>query len=391
MSQELINHSPDLLRLRNHGYDIEIKGGYLVIHLIPYVNSKRQIQFGKLITPLTLVGNKTARPDSHIINFMGEQPCNKDGHIITAIQLGTLNQPLSDEIVMNYQFSNKPPNGYIDYYEKVTRYVEIISSQAKALDSSVTAQPFPVIKEASDDGALNYADTNASRSYTSYLNAKFKGQRIGIVGLGGTGSYILDIVAKTEVSEIHLFDNDVFQQHNAFRAPGAPSVEVLNTQPKKVDYWSSIYSNMHRGIKSHACYIHEDNIHLLKDLSYVFICVDKNDVRGLLMSKLTAFNVPFIDVGLGVNIGEGNLTGIVRTSTGTPLKNDHLSKWAVASGTADNDYATNIQIADLNLINAGFAVVKWKKLSGFYQDLTEEHNTTFTINTAQVLNDHVTT
>jgi tRNA A37 threonylcarbamoyladenosine dehydratase len=51
---------------------------------------------------------------------------------------------------------------------------------------------------------------------------------------GGTGSYVLDFVAKTPVKEIHLFDGDIFDQHNAFRAPGAPSGEELEQRLKKV-------------------------------------------------------------------------------------------------------------------------------------------------------------
>jgi len=37
------------------------------------------------------------------------------------------------------------------------------------------------------------------------------------------------------------------------------------------------------------------------------------------------------------------------------------------------------------------AVLKWKKLFGFYKDLKEEHNTTYTVNTGQLLNDDFTT
>ena len=33
----------------------------------------------------------------------------------------------------------------------------------------------------------------------------------------------------------------------------------------------------------------------------------------------------------------------------------------------DDDYNRNIQIADLNALNAAFAVIKWKKLFGFYR------------------------
>ncbi len=57
----------------------------------------------------------------------------------------------------------------------------------------------------------------------------------------------------------------------------------------------------------------------------------------------------------------------------------------------DNEYATNIQIADLNVLNAVLAVIKWKKLSGFYQDLKQEYHTTYTINTGQLINEDVTT
>ena len=59
---------------------------------------------------------------------------------------------------------------------------------------------------------------------------------VAIIGLGGTGGYILDFVAKTPVKQIRLFDPDVFLSHNAFRAPGAPMLEELRDAPKKVDY-----------------------------------------------------------------------------------------------------------------------------------------------------------
>lgn len=54
------------------------------------------------------------------------------------------------------------------------------------------------------------------RANINFINDKFKGMRIGIIGLGGTGSY-LDLVAKTPVDEILLFDDDEFLLHNAFR------------------------------------------------------------------------------------------------------------------------------------------------------------------------------
>lgn len=390
MSLQLINRSSDLKKLRDEGYEIEVRGGYLIIHHIPYLNSKKEIKYGKLISTLTLNNNVTMKPDNHVIHFMGEYPCNKDGTIITAIQHANPNRPLFDSMVMNFSFSNKPPQGYADYFEKVTRYIEIISSPAKSIDSKVNAKSFKVITDNIEEMVFNYINTNASRANIYNINSKFKGQKIGIIGLGGTGSYVLDFVAKTPVDEIHLFDGDLFLQHNAFRSPGAPSIQTLNEQLNKVDYFSSIYSNMHKGIKVFPVYITEENIKLLKGLTYVFICIDSNSARGKIMSSLKQLGITFIDVGLGINIGDENLVGTARVTVGTASKTDHIPNRIGTEDIDNNEYSTNIQIADMNALNALMAVIKWKKMSGFYQDLKEEHHSTYTINTAQLINNDFT-
>ncbi len=385
-----INRSPDLKQLVDEGFEIEVKGGHLIVHHIPYVNSSRQIKYGKLITTLALNNDVTLRPDTHVMGFMGEHPCNKDGSIISAIQHSSPNQQLSDGIVMNHTFSNKPPNGYDNYYHKVTRYAEIISAPAKSIDKIVTAQTFKVLECSDDEAVFLYTDSNSSRANISQLNEKFKRQRIGIIGLGGTGSYVLDLIAKTPVDEILLFDADEFLQHNAFRSPGAASVETLNKRLKKVDYYASIYSQMRRGIKAFPEKITDVNIGLLKGLSFVFVCIDSNSARSMIISKLREFGVTFIDVGLGINIADENLVGTLRVTIGTPGKHDHIPNRIGSAETDDDNYATNIQIADLNALNALMAVVKWKKLCGFYQDLKEEHNSTFTINTGQLIHEDYT-
>lgn len=386
-----INRSPDLKQLVDEGFEIEVKGGHLIVHHIPYVNSSREIKYGKLITALLLNNDVAIKPDTHVMGFMGEHPCNKDGSIITAIHHSSPNQQVADGFVMNHTFSNKPPNGYENYYHKVTQYEKIISAPAKSLDKSVTAQTFKVFECGEDESVFHYTDSNSSRAKINHLNSKFKGQRIGIIGLGGTGSYVLDLVAKTPVDEILLFDDDVFLQHNAFRSPGAPSIEILNKQIKKVDYFASIYSQIRRGIKAYPENVTEKNIELLNGLSYVFVCIDSNSARNMIISKLKQFGVTFIDVGLGVNVVDENLIGQLRVTVGTPAKYDHIPKRIGSASMEDDEYATNIQIADLNALNALMAVVKWKKLCSFYQDLNEEHNSTFTINTGQLIHEDHTT
>jgi hypothetical protein len=143
MSQQLISHSPDLKQLRDEGYEIEIKAGYLLVNHIPYVNSSKQIKFGSLVAELTLSNDtETARPRHHVIDFIGEHPCNQDGTIIVQIQHTSQEKAIGEGIITNHSFSNKPANGYTDYYHKVSRYADIISAPAKSIDSMVTEKTF---------------------------------------------------------------------------------------------------------------------------------------------------------------------------------------------------------------------------------------------------------
>ena len=87
MYQKLISRSPDLLRLQNDGYEMEVRSGYLLLHSIPYVNAQREVAFGILVTDLTVNDDQTQRPSDHQVWFSGEYPCNRDGAIISAIRL----------------------------------------------------------------------------------------------------------------------------------------------------------------------------------------------------------------------------------------------------------------------------------------------------------------
>lgn len=143
MQQQLINHSPDLKRLMDEGYEFEIKGGHLVTHHIPYVTTVREIKYGTLVCVLTLATpTRTGRPPDHTIYFSGETPCHADGTPLNEIINNSRRQQLTESIVANHYFSSKPKSGnYENYYDKIRTYSEILSAQAKALDSSVTTRP----------------------------------------------------------------------------------------------------------------------------------------------------------------------------------------------------------------------------------------------------------
>ncbi len=48
MSHALISRSPDLKRLRDEGYDIEIRSNYLLLSSVPYVMANVKLFAGRL-------------------------------------------------------------------------------------------------------------------------------------------------------------------------------------------------------------------------------------------------------------------------------------------------------------------------------------------------------
>ncbi len=385
MSHQLISRSPDLKRLRDEGYDVEVRSNYLLVKHVPYVNANREVQFGTLVSELTLAGDVTTAPSTHVAYFIGSHPCNPDGTLLTKIQHQSLTQALGKDLVVQHSFSAKAP--YKDYYEKMSTYVSIISRHARVLDPSATASTFPVIEADEEESVFAYLDTASSRAEINVVSDKLRINKVAIVGLGGTGSYVLDLIAKAPVKEIHLFDGDKLLQHNAFRSPGAPSVEELRQVPKKVDYFRERYSKIHRHIFAHHEYIDGSNVDQLQGMTFVFLCIDRGEARRLIVSRLEELGIPFIDVGMGVQLVDGSLTGVVRVTLSTEAYRDSKRKLSFGDADGNNEYSRNIQIADLNALNAALAVIKWKKQCGFYVDLQREHFSGYSINGNMIINE----
>lgn len=387
MSHLQINLSPDIIKLRNCGYEVLIKDNHLVIENIPYVNSRKTVCKGVLISKLAINQNNILPSKDHTVFFQGDPPCNENGQTLNIIN-NSNKHSLSPNLIADHMFSSKPTGGYKDYFHKMSAYIDMISPYAELIDSQYTPRTFRVHKDKFDKSSLAYVDTNATRASIGGINSKIAGLKIGIIGMGGTGSYILDSVSKTEVSEIHIFDSDVFSQHNAFRSPGATSYVDLGEAKPKVNYFYEMYSKMHNGIKAHNYKITSSNLEVLNNLDFIFIAIDQSQIKKILFEHLEMQNINFIDVGMGVDIIDDKLMASVRTCASVNDRRDHV--WDRVSFDIDGNqdiYSTNIQLNELNSLNANIAVIKWKSIYGIYQDIKGSLFSVFNSNVNQVINE----
>jgi hypothetical protein len=275
-----------------------------------------------------------------------------------------------------------------DAFVKMTHYIRKLERFVAVLDCSATAAGQRSFKQSMQPSVFHYPNTAIARAGLEAYEDKLKVNRVAIVGLGGTGAYILDALAKTPVAEIHLFDGDVIEPHNAFRLPGAIPGSLVATGLQKTDYLRDVYHHMRGGVESFPFKVDENTVQRLDQCDFVFIAVDHGPSRGLISNYLMYKGIPFIDVGIGVEkiqedfklLGRARVTlvdprheGAAKIVAGLPVADD-----------ANEEVYNNIQLVELNAINAMLAIVKYKQHLDFYSEEIPYNSLKYTLSWSQL-------
>lgn len=391
MFQKLVSRNDDIRRLVEKGYAVGFDSNYLIVRDIPYLDDKGAKQTGAFITKLVFTNQEQVVQDDHQVFFAGAHPHNIDGTPIANLGGGptplTLS-PAAADVVVQRQFSNKPRVngqlvGFQDFFDKIESYTGIIAGPAIAKHGG-TALTYRIVESDEDSSVFKICDTLTSRAEIAELAAKFSDEVVAIIGLGGTGSYLLDFVVKTPVKEIRGFDLDPFHVHNAFRSPGA--LDLAEFQLPKADVYQRRYDNFRHGLSLQAKRIDASCADDFAGVTFAFVCVDKGSSRAGIFELLVGLKIPFIDVGMGLNRKRGPLNGMARVTYYSAEDAERIKAMGLAelSDRPDDLYRTNIQIGELNALNASLAIIKYKQLRGFYFDELESYQLLFEVGDCKV-------
>src|SRR3546814_4282261 len=76
----------------------------------------------------------------------------------------------------------------------------------------------------------------------------------------------------------------------------------------RISDWSSdVCSSDLRHIVPHAVRLGPDNLHLLGEATFVFLCLDSAVAKAAIIAELERLDLPFIDVGMGLHLVDGAL------------------------------------------------------------------------------------
>lgn len=384
MLQTLVSHNEDIRRLVEKGYAAAFDStNHLVIRDMPYLDSQGELKVGAFVTKLEFIDQIHIKQQDHQIFFAGSVPYGLDGNPVPNLGGGPHSIVLSgssEDVVVERSFSNKPreTGAYKDFFDKVENYANQICAPVQEkwgatwLTFNVRVESIP------SDSVFKIHDTLSSLAEIGDLAEKFKNDTIAIIGLGGTGSYILDFMVKTSVKEIRAFDFDNFHVHNAFRSPGQlnPDIEFGKS---KTNIYSSRYDSFRHGIKVFAKYVDASCSTEFDGVTFAFVCVDKGESRSGIFDLLLEKRIPFIDVGIGLKRMDKLLKGTVRTTYYSAEDGPKIRDkgYAELASTPDDLYRTNIQTAEINALNAAFAVILFKQLRSFYMGEIPFHHAVF--------------
>jgi len=387
--QKLVSHNEDLRRLVEKGYAVGFDSNHLVVRDIPYLDGDGRLHIGALIAKLEFVDQERVTQTDHQVYFAGSAPHGLDGKPIPNLGGGSHQLALSEactDVVVQRSFSNKPKTAegkFKDFFEKIESYVAIISGPAMERHGA-TPFTFRVADQVEPESVFKFHDTLTSRAEITDLAAKFKDDVIAVIGLGGTGAFVLEFLAKTPVREVRAFDPDHFHVHNAYRSPGR--LDVTELGKPKADVYQARYENFRNGLSVERKFIDASSVDDLIGVTFAFVCVDRGSSRAGIFDVLISKGIPFIDVGMGLRRKHGALSGMLRTTyypvaDATTLRDMGLAE---LSDSPDDLYRANIQIGELNALNASMAVIRYKQLRGFYREDSPHHHLLFDVSDLKV-------
>ena len=275
---------------------------------------------------------------------------------------------------------------------------DVVYRYAKQIVGAVSAAGYSETAWLARRGPFKIPNTIEARAALGPVQDQIRTQKVAIIGLGGTGAYILDLIAKTPVAEIHLLDSDHVDWHNFMRAPGAPTCEEIESQrkelPRKVDYYHSKYASLRDGIYAHPVCVDNSTmfIEFLSEypIDYVFVCIDQrkdsdSPRQDAVYCALSEAGIPFIDSGVSITLDDQMIRGAVTTSAHEARS--VTWKKVIPNARVEGNVLgyCNVQLPEANALAASLAVMEWRRRTEQYVSESASFLHKFRLETPRVI------
>ena len=148
------------------------------------------------------------------------------------------------------------------------------------------------------------------RAFGGAIQAVLGELRVAVVGCGGTGSAVIEQLARLGVRSFQIFDPDRLTASNLTRVYGSspddigkPKVHILASHVNGIAPDAEV-------VAEHSAITDQRTARKLLDTDVIFGCTDDNAGRLVLSRIATYLMTPVIDCGVKLASNDGNLIGI---------------------------------------------------------------------------------
>jgi hypothetical protein len=137
-----------------------------------------------------------------------------------------------------------------------------------------------------------------------------KSLRVGIVGVGGTGSVVLQELAHLGVNDFLLLDPDIIEDTNLNRLVGSTPSDVGKPKVQVAKRWA-LGINPKADIDDiQESVLKVKSVRKLANTDFVFCCTDSHGSRAVLNQFAYQYLVPMIDMGVVIAAPEKKVTHV---------------------------------------------------------------------------------
>lgn len=132
--------------------------------------------------------------------------------------------------------------------------------------------------------------------------------KIGIVGIGGTGSSLTEQLARMGATDYVLVDFDEIEESNKTRVYGT----YIETRGKKTDIARANIMAINPDVKIEIIdgnVMSLQTIGRLLDCDFIFSCLDRHAPRSILNELSYQYYIPIIDMGAGLGVKDSKING----------------------------------------------------------------------------------
>lgn len=176
--------------------------------------------------------------------------------------------------------------------------------------------------------------------------AAIESTKVGVVGVGGTGSACAEQLVRLGVKDFFLLDGDSLEKSNLTRVYGSFPFDE-NNPPSKVDAIRDhlLHINPEVDVRVFLSHVQNDNAALnLRDRDIIFLCTDDHWGRAVVNQVCYQYLIPTINMGVRIDSRDNRIAaGVVSVDV---LRPDKACLWCKKAIDPDRIAAEALPVAE---------------------------------------------